>query len=298
MSGDNGVRVSVVGLGMMGSALAGAYLRAGHPTTVWNRSASRADPLVEQGARRADTIADAVAASDLLVVCVVDYRALYEIFEPVREALDGKTIVNLTSGVPEDARGAARWAQSLRASYLDGCLLTVPPAVGLPQTLLFYGGPAEVFDTYESTLKVLGGNSVLLGADPGVASLYDLSLLGILWSSLAGALHGFAMLTAEGVPAAALTPFVGSWITHVVLPSITGAARQVDAGRYATDISTVGLNAAGLAKLVEASRGQGIRPDVMVPIRDMLRERAGSGHGDEALASMIEVIRRPRAAAS
>ena len=72
MSEENRVPVSVIGLGMMGAALAGAYLRAGHRTTVWNRSAGKADALVEQGASRADTIADAVAASDVLVACVVD----------------------------------------------------------------------------------------------------------------------------------------------------------------------------------------------------------------------------------
>ncbi|SCF47153.1 3-hydroxyisobutyrate dehydrogenase [Micromonospora matsumotoense] len=293
MSEENRVPVSVIGLGMMGAALAGAYLRAGHRTTVWNRSAGKAGALVEQGASRAGTIADAVAASDVLVACVVDYQTLHEILEPVKESLNGKVIVNLTSGVPEDARGAAQWAQSLGAKYLDGYIMTVPPAVGLSQTLLFYGGSKEVFDTYESTLKVLGGNSIFLSEDPGVAGLYDLALLGILWSSLAGALHGFAMLASEGIPAAALTPFAESWITHVVRPSIKGAAQQVDAGQYATDISTVGLNAVGLAKMVEASKGQGIRPDVMIPIRDILQERATSGHGDEALASMIEVIKKP-----
>ena len=35
--------VTVIGLGLMGQALAGAFLRAGHPTTVWNRSAAKAD---------------------------------------------------------------------------------------------------------------------------------------------------------------------------------------------------------------------------------------------------------------
>ncbi|WP_431974819.1 NAD(P)-dependent oxidoreductase [Micromonospora haikouensis] len=292
MTDDNCVPVSVIGLGMMGSALAGAYLAAGHPTTVWNRSAARADALVGRGASRAETVADAVAASDVLVVCVTDYQAVYEILEPVGAALRGRVIVNLTSGVPDDARDADRWARSLGAKYLDGYVMAVPPRVGLPQTLLFYGGSRAAFDAYGATLRVLGGNSVFLGEDPGTASLYDLALLGILWSSLAGALHGFALLGSAGVPAGALAPFTESWLTHVVLPSIGQAARQIDAGSYATDVSTVGLNALGLAKLVRASRSQGIRPDVMVPIRDLLRERAEGGHGDEALAGMIEVIRQ------
>ncbi|SFE93572.1 3-hydroxyisobutyrate dehydrogenase [Actinoplanes philippinensis] len=292
MAEENRVPVTVIGLGMMGSALASAYLKAGHPTTVWNRSADKAAALAGQGAIQAGDIKDAVAASDVLVVCVVDYTALRTILEPVQSSLAGKVIVNLTSGLPADARTTAEWAKSVGARYLDGYIMTVPPAVGLPQTLLFYGGSQEVFTEFEPTLKVLGGNSIFLGEDPGVAALYDLSLLGILWSSLSSALHGFALLASEGIPAAALAPFIESWITHVVQPSIAGAAQQVDAKQYATSISTVGLNATGLVKMVEASEGQGIRPDLMVPIRDLLAERAASGHGDEALASLIEVIKK------
>ncbi|WP_283249833.1 NAD(P)-binding domain-containing protein [Streptomyces sp. TS71-3] len=285
--------MTVFGLGMMGAALAGAFLKAGHPTTVWNRSAQKADALVEQGATRAADAAEAVAASDILVVCLVDYDAVHTVLDPVGDALAGKVIVNLTSGLPEDARAAAKWAEGVGARYLDGYIMTVPPAVGLPQTLLFYGGSKDTFDAHQDTLKVLGGNSVFLGPDAGIAALYDLALLGILWSTLTSALHGFALVGSEKVPAAALVPFAEAWITHVALPSIKGAAQQVDAGEFGTNISTVGLNAVGLAKMVQASEAQGIRPDLMVPIRDFMEKRVADGHGSDALASLIEVIRNP-----
>ena len=285
--------ISVIGLGFMGAALAGAYLKAGHPTTVWNRSSGKADALVAQGAKNAEDIAAAVDAADILVVCVMDYPAVYSILDPVKDSLRGKVIVNLTSGLPDDARGAATWAESVGADYLDGYIMTVPPAVGLPQTLLFYGGSAEVFAEHEATLKVLGGNSIHLGADAGIAAIYDFGLLAILWSSLAGALHAYALVASEKVPAAALAPFAEQWITHVVLPSVKGAAQAVDAGQYATTISTTALNAVGLAKMVEASKAAGIRPDLMVPIKNYLEKRVADGHGDEALAGMFEVIRNP-----
>ena len=51
--------VSVLGLGPMGRALAGALQDAGHPTTVWNRTAARADELVSRGATQAATPAGA-----------------------------------------------------------------------------------------------------------------------------------------------------------------------------------------------------------------------------------------------
>ena len=77
--------VTVIGLGLMGQALAGAFLRAGHPTTVWNRTAAKAEQLVGEGAKLAGSVGDAVAASPLVVVCVSDYTAVRELFEPLGE---------------------------------------------------------------------------------------------------------------------------------------------------------------------------------------------------------------------
>src|ERR1700754_1265589 len=57
--------VTVLGLGAMGSALARAFIAAGHPTTVWNRAPEKAAALVAAGAARADTAATAVAARPL-----------------------------------------------------------------------------------------------------------------------------------------------------------------------------------------------------------------------------------------
>lgn len=48
--------VTVVGLGLMGRSLGRAFLRAGHPTTVWNRTPAKADALVAEGARLASSV--------------------------------------------------------------------------------------------------------------------------------------------------------------------------------------------------------------------------------------------------
>ncbi|WP_341483631.1 NAD(P)-binding domain-containing protein [Streptomyces endophytica] len=89
--------VTVLGLGAMGRALAAAFLRAGHPTTVWNRTPGRAGELLAQGATPADTAAEAVAAAPLVIVCVLDYDAAHAILEPIGARLSGRVLVNLTS---------------------------------------------------------------------------------------------------------------------------------------------------------------------------------------------------------
>ncbi|MDJ0467118.1 NAD(P)-binding domain-containing protein [Streptomyces sp. H27-C3] len=77
---DNGTTsqaapITVLGLGLMGRALAGAFLRAGHPTTVWNRTQAKADRLVAESTQLAPTVAEALRARPLTSVCVTDYQA-------------------------------------------------------------------------------------------------------------------------------------------------------------------------------------------------------------------------------
>ena len=72
-------KVSVLGLGNMGSALARAFLAREHQVTVWSRTAHRAEPLRNVGAAVATTPCAAVAASPLVVVCMLRYPDLYPV---------------------------------------------------------------------------------------------------------------------------------------------------------------------------------------------------------------------------
>jgi 3-hydroxyisobutyrate dehydrogenase-like beta-hydroxyacid dehydrogenase len=92
----------VLGLGDMGSALARAFLANRHSVTVWNRSESKTAPLVHAGARQAKSVEDAAAASDVIVVCVIDYAVSNSLLDSpaVLQKLRGKTVVQLTSGTP------------------------------------------------------------------------------------------------------------------------------------------------------------------------------------------------------
>jgi len=128
--------VSLIGLGPMGIALARA-LRPKFTLTLWNRTAERAKPLLNQGTLLAPDARAAVEASPVVLVCVADYAASRAILaQPgVSEALRGKVLVQLSTGTPQDAREA--WAAADGHAYLDGALLATPGQIGRPDTPLF-----------------------------------------------------------------------------------------------------------------------------------------------------------------
>jgi 3-hydroxyisobutyrate dehydrogenase-like beta-hydroxyacid dehydrogenase len=282
--GESKKQVGVLGLGRMGSALAGALLGAGHDVVVWNRSPLKAGPLVDRGARLAATPAE-VASADVVLSCL----STYDSQRAVLEAASPKVLVNLTSGTPAQAREVASWASSAGIDYVDGVIMAVPQGIGTAESRILYSGSAPAFSAQREVLSVLG-EPVFLGEDAGLAALYDLALLGIMWSTMAGYLHALALVGTEGVAPSTFTPMALSWLS-AVSGFLPGIGAQVASGDYETDVSALDINAAGLGLLVETSREQGIGSSVPAAVRELFDRAVAAGHGAHAIASVIEEIR-------
>ncbi|GAA4041246.1 NAD(P)-dependent oxidoreductase [Streptomyces shaanxiensis] len=288
-----GTAVTVIGLGMMGTALADAFLGQGHPTTVWNRSPHKAEQLTARGATGAATVGEAVSDAALVIVCLSNDEAVHQVLEPETENLKGRVLVNLTSSTPEEARNTAAWAAQHGIEYLDGAIMAIPPLVGQPQALIFYGGSSRAYADHEQTLRVLGGATTFLGEDTGLPSLYDVALLGILWSTVAGNIHALALVGSEGVTAEAFLPYATGWLNHVAVPFLPRLAEEVDHKQYATEISTLNVNKEAIAHLVSASHSQGVSPELLLPVQALIERRVARGHGSDSLSSLIEELRDP-----
>ncbi|WP_436641098.1 NAD(P)-dependent oxidoreductase [Actinomadura kijaniata] len=275
--------VSVVGLGQMGARLAQAFLAAGHRTTVWNRTPARAEALAAQGAVRAGTLAEALGASPLVVVCLPDYDVVTGLLAGAD--LRGRVLVNLTSGTPREAR---RMAGALGADYLDGAAMSGTRLVGRPEALFVFSGDPDVFAAHLPVLRSLG-RAVHLGADPGLAAVYDTALFGLAWGALAGFHHAVALTGAEGVAPEAFAA-VATGHMPFVTSLMTEHARQVATGAYPDDDGTVEVHAAAMGHLVHASTALGVRADVPELVKSLLDSAVAAGHGADGVASVVEVI--------
>ncbi|MBL1067955.1 NAD(P)-dependent oxidoreductase [Streptomyces sp. 7-21] len=282
--------VTVLGLGAMGSALARALLAAGHRVTVWNRTAAKAAPLAELGARPAATAAEAVAASDLVLVCVVDYDASQEILDPLAGQLAGKTLVNVTSDTPGRAREAAAWAARHGIGYLDGAVMVPVPVIGSPAALLLFSGSREAFTAHEATLRALGGKTPFLGTDPGAAALYDIGMLDFFYSAMAGLIHAFALVGADGVSAAAFTPYAKE--IGAILPAIIDEmAHGIDSGKHPGDAGNLDMEAASVAHIAHVSRERGLDTSVIDAVTAWMDRARADGGGGDAFSRIIDAIR-------
>ncbi|GGV24982.1 3-hydroxyisobutyrate dehydrogenase [Streptomyces longisporoflavus] len=286
--------VTVIGLGRMGQALAGAFLKAGHPTTVWNRTASKAAQLAAAGAQSAPTVDDALKASPLTVICVTDYTAMRQLLGGNDISLNGTTLINLTSGDSAQAREAARWAEGRGARYLDGAIMAIPPAIGTDEAVILHSGPQADFEAHRPVLDALGTVSYL-GADHGLASLYDVAGLAMMWSVLNAWLQGTALLKTAGVDAATYAPFARQ-IAAGVAEWLPGYAEQIDRGAFPAEVSALETDVQAMAHLIEESEAVGVNAELPKLIKAMADRAVAAGHGGEQYPVLIEEFAKPHGA--
>ena len=284
--------VTVLGLGAMGHALAAAFVDAGHRVTVWNRTPGRADRLVARGAREAVTAAEAVRASDLVVVCLLDQTASRAVLGPLAADLRGRVLADLSSDVPQRAREAAAWAAAEGIDYLDGTVVVNVPMVGADDALVLYCGPRSAFERHERTLRALGGATTYLGEDHALAAAYDVAVLDYFWTSMAGIVHAFALAHAEGIAATDLAPHLlgnGGLLSSLV-PAM---AAEVDAGVYSGDADNLVMDAAGVEHVLHAAEQHGLDVGALQGVKAVADRAIALGYGASGWTATIEAVRRP-----
>ncbi|MET9371670.1 NAD(P)-binding domain-containing protein [Streptomyces griseoflavus] len=285
--------VTILGLGPMGRALASAFLDAGVRTTVWNRTPGRDGELVARGAVAAASPEEAVAAAPLTVVCVVNYDASDAVLRrtAVATALKGRTVVNLSADTPARARDTADWAARHGVHYLDGAIMTPTPTIGTADAVFLHSGPAELYEEHRAVLAALGGTHTHLGEDTGRAAAYDIALLDIFWTAMAGYTHALALARAEGVTGAELAPFAEG-IAAILPPLFTEFAADADAGTYSGELNPITSAASTMTHVVHASESHGIDASVMRVIEGQARRVIALGHGTDGYTRVGELIGR------
>src|SRR5690606_8788043 len=131
---------------------------------------------------------------------VRDYASARELLEPEVATLRGRSVVNLTTGTPQQARSMAEWAAAHDIGHLDGGIRATPDLIGGEHACLLYGGSASVFGDRRDVLRLFGAER-FMGADAGAASLVDLALLASMYSLFVGFYQAAAMVTPGGMKA-------------------------------------------------------------------------------------------------
>ncbi|MGW0916228.1 NAD(P)-dependent oxidoreductase [Streptomyces sp. NPDC002784] len=281
--------LTLLGTGAMGTALARAWLAAGHPVTVWNRTPARAEALAAEGATVASSAARAVAANRLVIACLLDDDSLGDALADAD--LTGRDLVNLTTGTPAQGRARAAWAEERGARFVDAGIMAVPPMIGSADSgaYVFYSGSPGLFEEHRETLAVPAGTA-WVGADPGFAALHDVALLSAMTGMFAGVFHAFALVRREDIAPKEFAALLQGWLTAMA-HTVHSTADQLESEDYTKNVvSNLAMQAAGNATLLRTAEEQGVSAELLTPYMTLMDRLLAQGRGEEDTTGMIDLL--------
>lgn len=168
-------KISYLGLGIMGQGMVGNLLKAGYPVTVWNRTASRCAPFVAQGAKQADTPAQAVTDADVIMYCLSDDAAVEAlvfgeegILAGVRE---GQIVIDMTTLHPDTSRREAAAYAAKGVAFLDAPVFGSKNEAANGGLWIVVGGEEALYNQVLPILKQLSETTHYMGGTAMGASM-------------------------------------------------------------------------------------------------------------------------------
>jgi 3-hydroxyisobutyrate dehydrogenase len=282
--------VAIMGLGIMGSGMAGRILSAGFPLSVYNRNPEKAEPFVEKGAHLAKSPGEASSQAAVVISMVADDIASRDIWLGEGGAL---AAAKRGSVIIESSTLTVGWVEQLASEaakhgceFLDAPVTGTKPHAESGQLLFLAGGSATALEAARPVLSVLGRDVIHLGpAGSGarmklinnfLAAVQTVSFGEALAMIEAGSLDSKKAISilADGVP--------GS-------PMVKRVVARIESGDF-TPHFFMRLMAKDVGYAIEEARADGVDPQTASAALNVLKQAIAKGFGDRDFTSVVQAI--------
>ena len=220
------MRVTILGTGKMGGAMARRLSGSGHDLTLWNRTRERAEVLGV--GQVASTPADAVRDAEVVISMLTDataVRAAYLGTDGAASAAVHQVFVEMSTAGPDVATEVAPVIERAGAQFIEAPVMGSVPAVESGSVIVLAGGSAEAIERARPVLEAFGEVHVV----GGVGSAPKLKL--VANSMLAGVTALAAELQAAGT-AVGLRPEEVFWALSRFSPGLNARKAGFIEHRY------------------------------------------------------------------
>lgn len=287
------MNIGFIGLGSMGAAIVPNLLIAGHAVSVWNRTASKAEPLVEKGATLAATPGEAAKDADIVFTMVADDKAL----ESVTFGGDG-ILANLKKGgvhVSMSTVGVSLVERlniqhaAAHQGFIAAPVFGRPTAAAAGQLFIAAAGAPEAMETVAPLFGLISQKVYPFGDNPVASTLVKLAGNFMIVAVTEQLGEAMALLGQGGVDKAAFLDFMTSTLFNSLIYKNYGAAIVSQTFEPAGFAAALGAKDVGLVKAAADDL------HVPLPLADLLSERLarllgeGGGHLDLTALSKLAV---------
>lgn len=279
-----------IGLGTMGRPMALNLSQAGFPLTVHNRTASRASPLQEAGARMAHTPRTVADACEVLFINVADDQALEAVLFGPEGAAGGlkpqSTVVDLgTTSLAATRAFAARLAEQ-GVTWLDAPVSGGEAGAKAGTLSIMVGGPTSAFDRVLPLFQAMGKNIVHMG-DTGAGQVAKACNQIVVSATLLGVAEAITFAQREGVDPAKMRQALLGGFAYSRILEVHGQ-RMLDADF--TPGFKARLHLKDLALVLEEAQAQGLALPVTEQARQCMQGLLADGAGELDSSALIRVV--------
>ncbi|WP_028296343.1 NAD(P)-dependent oxidoreductase [Olivibacter sitiensis] len=282
------MRLGWLGIGNMGNPMAGNLLKAGYSLTVYNRTAERAKPLIEKGAKQAKDQAELVEGCDVIFTMLSDDKAVEEVYlgndglftKPVK----GTLFINMSTVAPGTSEKLYHKAKKRDANFIEAPVSgSVKPAEDATLVILA-AGDKEDMEGARPLLEKLGKLVLYTGAI-GKGAIAKLSINYFLALTLQGLAESVLFAKSHGIEPTQMLSIVnegacGSGITKLKSPAILkGEFPPAFALKH-------------MAKDLRLIRDEGITTPVAKPVIESYQRALEKGLGDEDVMAIISYLEK------
>jgi 3-hydroxyisobutyrate dehydrogenase len=286
--GDN---IAMLGLGTMGSGMAANLLKAGFSVTVYNRTAAKAQPLIDAGARFASTPAEAAKGASVIISMLADDTASREVwlgkYGALNSSKNGAILIESSTVSPAWVAELAALAEQHGTDLLDAPVTGSRTQAEAGQLSFLIGGKDTAVTAATPVLKAMSKEIAHLGPVGSGAKMKLINnfLCGVQVASLA---EGIAWIERSGLDRdKALSILKGGAPGSPLLAAISA--------RMATQTYTVNFLLKLMTKDLLYAQNEAAQCNVDLKTaqvaRSLFETAMEQGLGDKDMASVIEPIR-------
>ena len=278
--------IGIIGLGLMGNAIAERFQQAGYSLVVWNRTREKADPWLKSGAVWNDR---PIAACQKIIISLYSSDVVEQVLEEWKSDLKpGKILIDTTTGDPDASLRLAGKCEASGVTYIEAPISGSSEQTRLGLATVIAAGPRASFDACEALWKILGKNVFYVGGSGNGAKMKLVSnlVLGLHRAALAeGLLFGEAL----GIePQAALSVLQGS----------AAYSKQMDAkgpkmvrGDYAVQ-ARLSQHLKDVRLMLQSAERLGVQLPLSQTHRELLARAEEQGLGELDNSAIYESMRR------
>jgi 3-hydroxyisobutyrate dehydrogenase-like beta-hydroxyacid dehydrogenase len=285
-------RIGFAGMGLMGSRMARNLLKKGFPTTVWNRSAERCEPLRREGAQVAKTPWDLAEHSDVVVACVADPAAVERLVFAedglLGAARPGLRYLECSTVSPALTRRVQAALRERGADALEAPVTGSKNGADKGTLLFMAGGDRAVFDELMPIMMAMGSKAIYCG-EMGQGSTVKLIGNSVISFMLEGLCEGIVLGHKAGLSIQTIVEVIMA--SGYSSPYYSFKASAI-AERDFEEHFAIDLLVKDQTLMLEEGAARGVPLPGLAAIREVFQSARAQGYGREDIGAVVKTLER------